>query len=218
MRRCITRSCLVCGYEFVVPVNRNKRTCSTRCRGLAGRRRLIIKCPVCDKQFEATKSRREVTRGRPCCSRACRNVAQTVNSGFDVIRPHHYGTAEGRSALYLLKKHWPDDCIKCASCGLTFRPMLTIHHIDGDEMNNSLSNLEYVCWIHHAARHMKLDECGNWQYATTALTPRHQLPIIEHMIEASRPTTHARAEHAFDTFPEGRAAIEEVEDHVLHDL
>jgi hypothetical protein len=59
----------------------------------------------------------------------------------------------------------------CEECGGTSR--LAIHHIDGDEKNNSLENLKTLCCSCHIKSHTKTDP--NWErhYCIVCGNPVH---------------------------------------------
>lgn len=184
-RRCVRRNCANCGALFIVPVNRKQAACSPPCAIELRKRRVTTSCAACDKTFETTPSKLAAAKGALCCSRTCRNNAQRLSSGAAVVRPKHFGTATGRQHAVRVRKEWLNNHVGCASCGITFPPMLTMHHIDGDESNNDVANLECVCWLHHAARHMRLVD-GKWTYSTISLTPRDKIGEVEALIEAGR--------------------------------
>jgi hypothetical protein len=57
------------------------------------------------------------------------------------------GTAEWKAARAAAQRR---DGFRCVRCGLTNRrTKLEVHHIDGNPLNNDLSNLETLCVRHH---------------------------------------------------------------------
>lgn len=64
-------------------------------------------------------------------------------------------------------------------CEFTFKPLLMVHHIDGDRNNANINNLEIVCANHHMMRHMFFNtDIKLWCYDTKSLTPRDKLKEI----------------------------------------
>ena len=185
-RLCSWVICRACGKRFIRPISRNRpyTACSIACRGVLGRTRKERVCPVCGKRFSVKPYHLGVISGKPCCSRRCRNSGQRIDSGFDVYRPKPYGKAEGRVEVARIRRGWAETP-RCVSCGISFRPVLTLHHIDGDERNNFRPNLEWVCWLHHMARHMLFKD-GGWRYCSSFLTPREDISKVEALIEASK--------------------------------
>lgn len=165
-RLCSFRACRGCPRKFIAPVRRRQDYCSVACKAKSTRTRTARTCPVCGAEFFIRTSHLKKIAGPPCCSRECRSKAQKVDSGVDVFRPRQFGKAKGRSSVVLKKM-----ISRCASCGISFKPALVIHHMDGNEENNDRSNLECLCWLHHAARHMVFSG-GCWRYSSMALTPR----------------------------------------------
>lgn len=185
-RRCREKRCEICRKPFVLPVGRQQTTCSTVCKGVSQRTRTSRKCPVCDNAFDIRPSHLKIIRGIPCCSRACRNKGQRLDSNVDVSRPASWGTAVGRTEAARLRREIVRKALGRVSCGMRFKGVLTLHHIDGDETNNQSSNLEVVCFLHHGTRHMFF-KGGEWVYKTSCLTPRSRLREVEVLVERSRP-------------------------------
>ena len=183
-RRCTRRPCAICGKLFVIPVSRKQDTCSAICRGQYRRTRIKQICPVCGKSFEIKPFQAKANKGVSCCSRNCRNLAQRLDSGINVHRPGTYGRAKGRTEAGRLRRAKLKDKPICASCGMSFSALLVLHHIDGDENNNSPINREWLCWSHHASRHLRKTLSG-WVYNSKSLTPRDQLPEIERLMKSA---------------------------------
>lgn len=119
-------------------------------------------CPVCGDKFT---DREGHPREKATCSHSCSNTyfRSGENSGTYASGKFSFRNM-GRSP-------------KCVDCGESRRYMLRCHHIDGDTNNNDLDNREIVCNNHHASRHLKYDNTtGEWNFCTSALTPRHLLP------------------------------------------
>lgn len=169
--------CATCAADFVRRAshsNGKKEFCSRKCSQLASRRRLVVECAQCSKVIEVSFNRIAKSKsGLVFCGKSCMVQAQRLLDGIPEIHPPQYGkgdTQYKKTAFRNLER-------KCADCGLAFLPLLTVHHIDGNRKNGSVSNLEILCHNHHMIRHMKLvDEV--WVYSTKSLTPRDKLPLI----------------------------------------
>lgn len=91
----------------------------------------------------------------------------------------------GRVAAARVRRNWSGQLPVCVSCGISFLPALTLHHIDGNEQNNGVANLEWVCWLHHAVRHMRRMQ-HSWVYDSSVLTPRSKIMEVVRIIEQSK--------------------------------
>ena len=146
-------TCEICGKKFITRKTYAKKKrakyCSRECMALSQRNRVEKKCDYCGKIFERIESSIKKSRtGLVFCSRACKDFAQRLINGkkFSIMRPKHYGTAEGRND-YRDKAfaHYP---IKCANikCGYEEDDrLLEVHHRDGNRNNNEIEKLAILC-------------------------------------------------------------------------
>jgi len=71
----------------------------------------------------------------------------------------------------------------CAVCRLSKNTngtiSLQIHHKNGDRENDTRSNLEFVCKLCHATRHLKLNTNGQWEHDTSTLTSLDLLAMLD---------------------------------------
>lgn len=147
--------CEYCGNmvskDYVKPSwikkGRAPKFCSKKCSSNARKRREIVICAFCEKEFEIELSRKS-KRTFVFCSRECKDKAQSIKSGskFYEMRPKHYGKED--STLYrkrALEFYGPF----CKVCGYSIVNVLEVHHIDGNRRNNKMENLMVLCPTHH---------------------------------------------------------------------
>ena len=174
--------CLVCGVSFVRRAKEQagrekKQCCSVACSSELRKRRRLVTCASCEKEFEKRERQlKNSASGLFFCSLACKNAEHRIGG---LISPHHYGTATAGVDVYwrVAEAHYP---VECVDCGLAVRFALVVHHVDGDRENQSPENLEFVCHQHHAARHMKFSG-RTWKYDTKALTPRDRIQEVNRL-------------------------------------
>ena len=173
-RRGVKKTCLVCHSQFISRLNKGKDTCSVACRGIQARRRVDVKCFHCGKEFQKKQSSLKLARhGYHFCSRTCKEAAQSLTGNCADIRPDHFGN--GHAYRNSLTKEMREQ--GCVDCGEKRPYRLVIHHKDGDRTNNSIPNLEVVCFSDHGIRHLSLRE-GEWVHNPKALTPRDMLKSL----------------------------------------
>ncbi len=95
-------------------------------------------CPVCSKEFETLKGKRE----KQTCSYSCSN--SFFRSGED--HPNWKESAYRTTCFNYHKK-------ECLICG-EFR-IVDVHHFDGNKTNNKPENLIPLCRTHHAYWHSR---------------------------------------------------------------
>lgn len=183
-RRGVIRRCLICKKRFFTPLHADKKLCSPTCVHLFQRRRKRLRCSHCNKLFDLPLKRLKTSKhGVFFCCRDHKDKAQIENSIW-----HNYKDGS-RTFKRLAEKHLPIQC----SCGFTFRPLLMVHHKDGDRKHNGLSNLEWVCAICHCIRHMRLFK-GKWQFSSSALTPRRYVKrLMEFVFRGRGPIARRRS-------------------------
>lgn len=145
----LERICPVCSTTFVTRADQPSTTCGTRCRGVAARNRVEVKCAQCGKDFELPLNRIKIPRsGLHFCCRLCKDTAQRIG-GIKEIQPAHYGTGpEDYRAKFA-----PDELV-CKRCGYDeFSVSVQIHHIDHNRENNDRDNLMPLCANCHWALH-----------------------------------------------------------------
>lgn len=143
-----------------------------------------VTCSYCGKRFyRKPSSLKKSKTGLYFCSREHKDLAQRINSGsqFSEMRPDHYHNGNSTYAERAMEVYGAS----CVDCGLSIRPLLEVHHIDGNRENGDISNLEVVCFTHHAIRHMKFVD-GEWKFSGHYLTPREMLDELRSMTSAHK--------------------------------
>ena len=151
-------------------------SCSARYHGEKRIKERILnaECGFCGKKFHMCLSRINNLKGKlKYCCRAHKDQAQRLNSGVNAARPPHYGNGKFNYREMAFREY-NKRCI----CGFSFEGLLQIHHKDGNRNTNRIQNLEVVCPMCHAIRHMKKTVKG-WMRSTNCLTPRECIPELE---------------------------------------
>lgn len=170
MSRTKTRECKECSEQFeaeVREINRgNGKFCSQSCaNSYINRNRegssVKVECAYCGEQFRKPKSRVENSKtGLFFCCREHKDKAQRLDSGIDEINPDHYGNGSKTYRSKALREQSSPHY--CSECERTLpKPILEVHHIDGDRENNSLENLKVVCPTCHRLEHYQ-EGTGRW--------------------------------------------------------
>jgi hypothetical protein len=97
---------------------------------------IIKECPLCRKQFNTTKNKREKT----TCSHSCSNTYYRSNKNNPNWKESSYRTT---CFLYHIKK-----CVICDEVNI-----VTVHHYDENRNNNNPINLIPLCPTHHQYMH-----------------------------------------------------------------
>ena len=165
--RTIKRKCEECGTVFYAPRSEVKRGygrfCSQSCSSVAAARRRKpkpnCKCFLCGTAFYRSPSKVRASRsGLVFCSRKCKDEAQRISTGIEVLWPSHYGekALNHRGVAFRAHPH------QCNRCGYKKCPeVLEVHHKDRNRSNNDSTNLELLCPTCHAEEHFLAQE-GRW--------------------------------------------------------
>jgi len=159
------------------------RFCSLKCSSkYNGEQRiknrvLNAECGLCGVKFHMPAGRVKLMAGKlKYCCRQHKDQAQRLNSGVNAARPPHYGNGKSNYR----EMAWKEYDKKCI-CGFSFGGLLQIHHKNENRNMNTINNLEVVCPLCHAIRHMKKTIKG-WKRSNSCLTPRECIPELEKMI------------------------------------
>ena len=137
--------------SYVLRARKSSKTfCSNVCKGKASQNRVKVKCEMCNCFFERRKSRiqRKKVSGLHFCSRVCKDIAQRLSSNIE-LRPKSYtnGYSVYRKIAFESKRK------QCERCGNDNEIVLCVHHKDRNRENNSIDNLEVLCYNCHAIEH-----------------------------------------------------------------
>jgi hypothetical protein len=168
--------CECCEREICVRANSEHKTCSKKCFALLSQKdKVKLNCANCSKEvFKAQKNLSNSKSGLYFCDRKCKEDAQKIG-GIEAIQPDHYGDGSSQYSQKAFNFYGE----KCCDCGLSFKPLLEVHHIDGDRANADIDNLEVVCKNHHLLRHLRLvSDSNEWVLDFRKLTPREKLKIL----------------------------------------
>ena len=151
-------------------------TCSNFCSGkLSQVECKKIECAWCKLNILRRESRLKKSKsGLYFCDRKCKEKAQEIG-GLKQMQLAHYKDGASSYSERAFKFYG----LKCFDCEVNFKPLLSVHHIDGDRENGDISNLEVVCMNHHLVRHMfyKKDK-EHWVMNYKKLTPRNKIKDI----------------------------------------
>jgi hypothetical protein len=180
----LIKSCKYCCRDFIGRLNWAHKAvvCSTFCKTETQKVEPIeLSCSWCNNLIYKEKNKLNNSRsGLYFCNRKCKEEAQQIG-GLEEIQPEHYkdGSASYSDRAF---RYYGE---KCCDCGLSFRPVLSVHHIDGDRKNGKIENLEVVCSLHHDLRHMYFNKKTNeWVISFKSLTPREKLDELRKLLVA----------------------------------
>ena len=155
--------CDQCGISFLKDARESKRSlknfCTNDCRKkFSERNTKIVKCSHCGCETKKSASRICKSKsGLFFCSRKCKDDGQKISNGLREVWPSHYGqTKDYQKIAFREKDH------KCERCGIKERHLLCVHHKDRNRDNNSLENLEILCWNCHATEHYNAGDGWFW--------------------------------------------------------
>ena len=151
------KKCLICGKEMPDVVGRHEKiVCGYKCAGLYkrlkyGRQYETRTCPHCGKEFQADKAQTKHGYYK-FCSNKCRleyhrgEKATRYKGGW--VRPDGY-----RQILYRGRPKLEHDVIWFLATGIWPDRQHHVHHIDGNKLNNNLSNLKLLSVKEHQMFH-----------------------------------------------------------------
>lgn len=166
-------NCECCEREICVRVNSEHKTCSKKCFSLLSQKdKVKLSCANCSKEvLRAQKDLGKSRSGLFFCNRKCKESSQMIG-GLKEIQPDHYKDGASSYSDRAFRFYGT----KCKDCNINFKPLLAVHHIDGDRSNGNMKNLEVLCNNHHMMRHMVYNTKNNeWVLNLKYLTPRDLL-------------------------------------------
>ena len=124
-----------------------RNACSWKCRTeLAKKNRVILKCKFCNKTFNVVPARRKTAK---FCSISC--TAKFTNSRE---YPPHWNGGVG-----IYRRFKKSNCERCNS-----ENKLLVHHKDHNRLNNSIDNLETLCYRCHMVHHNCISHLGKYAF------------------------------------------------------
>lgn len=174
------KKCCSCNRDYVARKDwKNVIACSSFCATKLRESKIKLCCSWCGKETVKSPSKLNNSKhGLYFCNRECKENAQSIG-GIETIQPDHYGDGTASYAARALR-HYGE---KCCDCGLSFKPLLSVHHVDENRENRKLENLEVLCSLHHDLRHMRFDEENqSWIFDTKCLTPRDKLEELKKLL------------------------------------
>ena len=164
-----TRKCKYCSEKFeaeIREINRgNAKFCSLFCvakhRHSKKEKEPNVECAYCGKEIYRSPSQIKASNTETFfCCREHKDKAQRLESGITEAHPDHYGTGDHyRSYRSKAFRNKETTCEKCER--ELPKPILHIHHKDGDRTNNEIQNLEVLCPTCHELQHFK-EQTGKW--------------------------------------------------------
>jgi len=137
-RKLYRYKCIVCGRDNYAPAHvlHERKFCDQKCQGKYKRDRISIKCNLCGVEFERVRNKlRNSKSGYYFCSRKCKDTAQRIGNGFEVMQPSHYGSNLTDKAIFDRdrREYIKDKEIfgSCQICGLECKRVIDHNHIDG---------------------------------------------------------------------------------------
>lgn len=152
-------SCKECNGAFS-GTNKHQEYCSKVCYyEMVRKLRVVDTCAVCGTEMCIHVSQHS-RNDKNYCSRECYN--NRADQAIKKIKRH--------TQFYSEMIH-----SSTCECGESRDYLLEIHHKDGNNRNNALTNLEVVCSNCHMLRHLKKNKKGRWVYHPKSLTDRSLL-------------------------------------------
>ena len=123
--------------------------CSINCKKLATRIRVVIPCAFCNKKTEKTPSRLTRSKsGKFFCSKSC----QTIWRNKEFSGKRHLLWKNGAYIhRRVLLNSWAIS--QCKLCETKDERVLAVHHVDENHLNNTLTNLVWLCHNCHNLVH-----------------------------------------------------------------
>jgi hypothetical protein len=177
-----TLTCPTCRKEFRVANSREQTQtyCSRECSAVNAREaRPRVPEKICEQCGNAFRPRQRSSAGR-FCSRTCTYAANRDgktgnckggrglkkgpegNVYATVYRPLH---PNAQSSGYVLEHRY----VMAEAIGRPLTPAETVHHIDGDTLNNELSNLQLRQGRHGKGVVYRCQDCGSHNVETVPL-------------------------------------------------
>jgi predicted nucleic acid-binding Zn ribbon protein len=168
-KECRTKHCIVCGKKLE---KQQTKFCSHGCAASfnnRARKKKIGESTIDEKTRVSTSGQEKVTRycehcGKELLDRQKRFCSSKCQRDYDYnqyITAWKNGEVSGMRSATLISQHIKRYMLEktgcaCEICGCNWvnpksgKPIVEIHHIDGDAFNNKEDNLQVLCPNHHA--------------------------------------------------------------------
>ena len=143
----------MCGKEFHAKPSSVKngggKYCSRECHYVGLRTGKFVRCLICDKLvYRSPRSLKHSRSKKYFCGKSC----QTKWRNSEFIGEKHANWIHGKQAYRsVLSRHKiPKKCVMCLTEDAR---ILSVHHIDGNRLNNEIKNLSWLCHNCHFLVH-----------------------------------------------------------------
>lgn len=150
----VIKNCKVCGKQFRTKPffikNGGGKYCSAKCHHQGLKNGKQVNCFLCNKEiYRSTKQLLASKSSKFFCSKSCQTKWR--NSEFIGAKHSNWKNGEYAYRSILSRNKTPK---QCGLCKTKDARVLAVHHIDGNNRNNKLSNLAWVCHnCHHLVHH-----------------------------------------------------------------
>lgn len=145
--------CVCCSKEYHVPKYREQITkyCSKDCLNKGQYLSIIKICPTCLKEFRVSNSRQKQIYCSELCKHTTKINIKDRRKASKISSILSRGTVSSRQLRkYIFNTRIP----KCEVCSYSeYLFNIDIHHIDGNALNNTDSNLAMLCVMCHRKLH-----------------------------------------------------------------
>ena len=149
------RTCVVCDKQFhrkpFLIRRGGGKYCSNKCHYTAIRTGKYVACGTCGKELYRTPKRLRLAKFKKYfCNKSC----QTVWRNKVFFGPNHKNWKDGHSSsasVTVLSRTGRNKA--CEVCGTNDTRVLAVHHKDRNRLNNSATNLSWLCHNCHFLVH-----------------------------------------------------------------
>lgn len=149
----VSVGCKNCKKDFLVKPFFIKigagKYCSAKCKHEGSRTGTWLQCEGCQKNIYRTPKYLQASKSKKYfCGKSCQTIWR--NKEYSGIRHAHYKHGMG-SYRNILKRTGRK--VECSLCKMTDERVIIVHHKDKDRLNNTSSNLIWICRNCHYVVH-----------------------------------------------------------------